>query len=141
LAGVDIQVTFHTGGKLAGAIVHIATSAGKVAIPEENSAPEVKLIRQDSKLKRLRESPINYYTHPEDIVVKDLRWDSGPLLAKLVLKIVPRAAPSDMAEYVFMIPKHGSEFMQTELFYPEEPGTSDTVGAKGNAVLTGKLIL
>ena len=141
LSGEDIKVTFHSKGLLAGAIAGIETKVGKVAIPDQNLAPETKLVRQDAKLKTTRESQINYYTTPEAIHVKDLRWASGPLLAKLRLKLAPVSAPEDIAEYVFVIPKHGSQIIQTELFYPEEKGSPDTVGAKGNAMLTGKLCL
>jgi len=126
---------------LAGAIAGIETKVGKVAIPDQNLAPETRLVRQDAKLKTTRESQINYYTTPEAIHVKDFRWASGPLLAKLRLKLAPVSAPEDIAEYIFVIPKHGSQIIQTELFYPEEKGSSDTVGAKGNAMLTGKLCL
>ena len=141
LAGEEIRVTFHAAGKLAGAIANIETKVGKVAIPEQNFAPEVKLVRQDAKLQVKRESPINYYTAPEAVHVKELRWASGPHYAKLRLKIAPVAAAEDIAEYIFVIPKHGSQIVQTQVFYPEEQGTSDTVGAKSNAMLTGKLVL
>ncbi len=60
LAGDDIQVTFHTAGKLAGAIAGIETGVGKVAVPEQNLAPETKLVRQDAQLKVVRETPVNY---------------------------------------------------------------------------------
>jgi hypothetical protein len=141
LAGNDIQVTFHTQGRLAGAIAGIETKVGKVAIPDQNLAPETKLIRQDDKLKQTRESAINYYTSPEAIHVQELRWASGPLLAKLCLKIAPASAPDDVAEYIYVIPKHGSQIIQTELFHPGEKDSSDTVGAKGNAMLSGKILL
>jgi hypothetical protein len=141
LGGDDIQVTFHSRGRLAGAIAGIETKAGKVTIPEQNFAPEAKLVRQNRKLATVRENAINYYTNPDGIIVKDLRWSSGPLFAKLILKLAPVDAPTDIAEYVYLIPKFGTEFAVTELLYPEEKDSSDTVGCKGNAVLTGKLFL
>ncbi|MCX5684736.1 MAG: hypothetical protein NT049_13755, partial [Planctomycetota bacterium] len=141
LAGDEIKVLFHTSGKLAGAIAGIETPVGKVALPEQNLAPATTLIRQDMKQATVRENEINFYTKPDGVLVKDLRWAGGPLMAKLVLRVAPAAAPTDIAEYLFMIPKHGSELVETELFYPEEKDSADTVGAKGNAMLTGKLFL
>jgi hypothetical protein len=141
LQGDDIAITFHTQGLYQGAIAAIATGVGKVNIPKENFAPETGLLRQDRKLATLRENSVNYHKNPQDLQVKSLRWASGPLFAKLVLKVAPNAAPGDVAEYVFQIPKLGAEFTETELSYPEEPNSSDTVGAKGNAMLTGLLHL
>ena len=141
LAGDDVKVTFHAQGELEGAIAGIETTVGKVTIPAQNFAPETRLIRQDKKLAKVRENAISFHANPAGVLVKDLCWGSGPLFAKLRLKIAPRDAPADIAEYIFIVPKHGSEFILTELFRPEEKDSPDTVGAAGNALLTGKIHL
>ncbi|MGB8353405.1 MAG: hypothetical protein WCD79_05920 [Chthoniobacteraceae bacterium] len=140
LAGDDIKVTFHTTGALEGAIEGIETTVGKVSLPEGNLAPAVSVFRQDAKLAQVRANSIDFANAPDAVLVKEMRWAGGSVFAKLVLKLAPKAAPDDIAEYVYMIPRHGNEIIQTELFYPEQD-TPDTVGAALNAALTGKLYL
>jgi hypothetical protein len=141
LAGGDIQVTFHASGNLAGAIAAINTSAGKVTVPEQNLAPAPELIRQAySGGKTTRQNALKY-AEPQGLIVKQLTWGSGPLFAKLVVQMAPKSAPTDVAEYTYLVPKFGAEFTQMERLFPEEKETREVVGAKGNALLYGKVFV
>jgi hypothetical protein len=141
LAGERIKVTFHSKGPLAGTISAIETPEGKVAIPDQNLGPETIVFRQNKELARTGSNEISYLTKPDAIDIKELRWASGSVFSKLILKLAPKAAPDDIAEYQFVVPKYGSQLIATQLFYPAQKDSSDTVGAKGNAILAGKFFL
>jgi len=139
LAGQDMQLTFLAGGPRAGAIAGIGTPAGKVLLPQNYVGPAVQLFRQGSDLNPQRQSDISYDS-PETLEIRDLRWSSGPLFSKLIVRTGPRGL-TDNAEFIYLVPKFGSEFTQTELLFPTEKDSSDTVGSKENALLRGKIVI
>jgi len=134
LAGDHLKLTFFTTGDKAGAIAAIQTSAGPVSIGDF-LAPSINLSRQttDPDPKKdsfplLRENVVTY-AHPSTLDIRDLRWSTGPLFSKLVLRIGPKGIP-DNAEYIYLIPKRGNEFTQTQRLYPEEKNSPDRVGSR-----------
>ncbi|PTY06808.1 hypothetical protein DB346_00680 [Verrucomicrobia bacterium LW23] len=141
LAGEDIKITFNAAGNTAGSIAAIETTAGKVSIPEQNLGPSAKIIRQPTNAAPASRENEILYTQPDSLTVKSIQWASGPVFAKLAVRLSPRGAPEDIAEYVYFIPRHGSEFSLTQMFYPDGGDTVETVGTKSNTFLYGKIIL
>ncbi|MEZ0296865.1 MAG: hypothetical protein ACAI35_10470 [Candidatus Methylacidiphilales bacterium] len=141
LGGDDLKLTFHTTGPVAGSIAELVTSAGKVTLPDQNLGPTATIGRQLTPAAPLSHPNEFRYSQPDSFTVKSMRWASGAVFAKVVVQITPRSAPQDIAEYVYMIPRYGSEFTQTQIFYPEGPDTLETVGTKGNAYLSSRIVL
>ncbi|MBM4016795.1 MAG: hypothetical protein FJ288_00470 [Planctomycetes bacterium] len=143
LAGDDLAVTFWTGGDKAGAIAAIATPLGTVSIPDGLLAPRLKLLRQ----KETPGKPIEL-VRSTDVApgpggnweVRDLRYGSGPLLAKLVVRVGPKGI-DDNVEFTYLLPRNGAELIQSQRLFPGDPQGIETVGAADNDLLTGRLIL
>ena len=139
LAGDDLQLTFWSEGKQAGAIASVQTTAGKVSMPGEQLAPRLTLQRQDFELKVTRTSEVSYQ-QADDLEVRDLRFGAGPLFAKLIVRVGPKGK-SDSAEFTYHVPRTGSLFTQTERLFPEEYDSTDVVGTSANTLLTGRVVL
>ena len=139
LAGEDLKVTFWSSGAKAGAIAGIESSLGKVSLPDGMLAPRLMLVRQSPDCKVTRSTAVSY-ADPAGMEVRDLRWASGPLFAKLIVRIGPKGL-GDNAEFTYLVPRHGHEFIQSQRLFPDDPESGDVVGASENVLLSGRLLL
>lgn len=139
LAGNDLQLRFHAEGERAGAIAGIGSSIAPITVPEENLGPRLQLQRQAADLHVTRMSEVSY-AKPESLQVREVRYGSGPHFAKLVVRFGPPGVP-DLAEVTYLVPRHGHYFVQTQRLFPEEGDSTDVVGAAGNDLLAGRLVL
>ncbi len=139
LRGADLAVTFLADGPRAGGIVALESAAGAVAIPSGVLGPRVTLRRQDVELRTMRETPVSY-AEPASMEVRALRYGTGPLFAKWVVRIGPPGVP-DAAEYTYRLPRRGGLLIQTARFLPEEPDSLQVVGTTGGDLLHGRLVL
>ncbi|MEX0776962.1 MAG: hypothetical protein WD042_14750 [Phycisphaeraceae bacterium] len=127
LAGDELAITFVTQGKTAGGITLIKTPFAQVAATDVVLAPRVKLFRQDAKLKTVHEHEITYQ-NPDSFEVRELKYATGPLFAKLRLKVGPPGVP-DTLETTYLIPRQGSTITSTLRTFAQDPQTGDTVSA------------
>ena len=139
LAGDQLSVGFRTSGPQAGTIAALTSTLGALALPERMLAPSLTLVRQDAKCASLRATPLSYAL-PDQLEVRDLRWGSGPLFAKLVLRLGPKGVP-DNVEYTYLVPRHGATMTITQRLFPSEPDSAEVVSAKDNVLLGGRLVL
>ena len=137
LAGDDLKVTFNLAPAAPGSITTLSTATGTVSFAE-GASPTATLYRQGADLKLIRESPIGI--GKEGTEVRDVRWLAGPLFSKLLLRMGPIGTPDEVA-YEYIVPRRGTMLTQTQRFYPLEKDTPETVGAKANILLQGKIQL
>ena len=139
LGGNDLKLAFFSKGDRAGAIAGLDSSLGKLHLADGYMGPSINLIRQGKDLKVLRENLLTY-ADPTKLDIKELTWGSGPLFAKLRVKLAPKGL-TDIAEYTYLVPKFGTEFVQMERLYPQEKDSPETVGATANALLAARVDL
>ncbi|MBY0524683.1 MAG: RNA polymerase sigma factor, partial [Gemmataceae bacterium] len=139
LAGDDLQLAFWTQGPRAGGIAAIQTTLGKVTLSDHLLAPRLTLQRQAANLDVTRTTELSHGAN-ESVEVRDLRFGSGPLFAKLIVRIGPPGVP-DSAEFIYLVPRRGSHFVQSERLLTDDADRADVVGAAGHALLAGRLVL
>jgi len=139
LTGDDLKLTFWTAGERAGAIAAIEAAAGKISLPGNLLAPRLLLVRQARNCQVIRSTAASY-AEPASLEIRDMRWAAGPLFSKLIVRLGPKGLP-DNAEFTYLLPRRGSEFIQTQRLFPSDPDTPEVVGAGDNTLLAGRLVL
>ncbi len=135
--GDDITVGFVTKGATAGAVTKLETRFGKLNLLDRFVAPEVRLVRQNSKCAVLRRTELKY-SEPDKFEIREIKCAAGPLFGKLRVKIGPVGVP-DSAETTYMIPKSGSLLFITQRTFPEDPETGDVVASEWPVLLGGRV--
>lgn len=137
-AGETLSVTFRAKGPQAGGILSIQTPFASVAATREPLAPRVTLFRQADdagNLAVLRENALDYAV-PGSFEVRELKYASGPVFAKLRVRIGPVGVP-DALESTYRIPRRGASIDAQHRMFTEEPRTAETVSALWPAFLRG----
>ena len=139
LSGSDLAVDFLVAGPRAGAIAGLRPLGRTLDLADGWIAPELTLVRQTADCAVLRRTELSYRS-ADDLEVRDLRWGSGPLFAKLTVRVGPRGV-DDSAEFTYRIPARGAVIIQSERLAPEGDITADVVGATDHRLLAGRLRL
>ncbi len=139
LAGADLAVDFLVAGPRAGAIAGLRPLGRSLALPDGWIAPELTLVRQAADCSVLRRTRLTYNS-ADELEVRDLRWGSGPLFAKLTVRLGPRGV-DDSAEFTYRIPARGAVLIQSQRLAPEGDVTAEVVGATDHRLLVGQLRL
>lgn len=133
----DLTMTVLAKGDKAGAVTQLETSFGKLNLLDGFIAPQVRLVRQDAKLKELRRTELDY-TKPENLEIREIKFATGPLFAKFRATIGPKGLP-DSCETTFLIPKAGSHLIITQRTFADDPETGDVVASNWPALLRGRV--
>ena len=140
----DLKVAFLTEGPRKGAISGLETPFGKLNLLDGWMGPSFRLERQhaeaqpkgDETFTTLRATTVSYES-PENLEIREFKYASGPIFAKVRVKVGPKGVP-DAAESTYLIPRHGSMIIATERTFPEEKESPECVAAAAPMLLSGK---
>lgn len=136
LAGQELAVTFSRQTGQAGAITFVQTPFIDWDASAAPLLPSITLVRQSPDTKVTRSTRLLW----SEADIRDFRWSTGPLFAKLIVRAGPKVVP-DNVEYTYIVPRRGSTLLQSQRLFPTDPDDLDSIGAGENILLAGKPIL
>lgn len=136
LAGQELAVTFSRQPGQTGAITLIHTPFVDCDASASPLVPSITLVRQSPDTKVTRTTKLLW----SEADIRDFRWSTGPLFAKLIVRAGPRDVP-DNVEYTYIVPRRGTTLLQSQRLFPTDPDDLDSIGTGENILLSGKPLL